>query len=223
MSAKDVLTLLNSIACQDVDTDKVTVLPLMCGTGKSTAISYLIRQTIINSWKNGEGLLIVTDRKDLMENYMNPQYDDNLLRFLKDYEDQVVIMTHNNFEEANELQRYKPVLIMTTQRYFRLSVSEINQYLKWAHGIRPLIIIDEFPELMTVVDLDDRKLAECESATYNAQRSIVADGEIISMPLMPNLEIAAVRRHFNIEQCGPASIRPSTCMEPPRMSCVIVT
>lgn len=77
MDAKDILQLINDIKSDPKRKKEITVLPIMCGSGKSTAISYLIRQTIENASVTGNGLLVVTDRIDRLEDYMHP-YDNSL-------------------------------------------------------------------------------------------------------------------------------------------------
>ena len=42
----DVLGMINAAVSDEEHLEQVTVLPLMCGSGKSTAISKLIKQTI---------------------------------------------------------------------------------------------------------------------------------------------------------------------------------
>ena len=163
MTAEDITQLINDITSDQKRVKEIAVLPIMCGSGKSTAISYLIRQTIENTSLTGNGLLVVTDSIDRLDDYMHP-HDNTLHSFLDEHDDQVCIMTHENIEKAHKTQYDKPVLMMTTQRYFRLTVAEINHYLKWNSGTRPLVIIDEFPELMTLVELDAKKLAECDAA-----------------------------------------------------------
>lgn len=170
MNAADIVQLINNIASDQEKREEIAVLPLMCGTGKSTAISYIIRQTIEEAERTGNGLLVVTDRKDRMADYMKP-HDDDLRSYLTDNQDKVVIMTHENVQEAHAIKNHVPVLMMTTQRYFRLTGEEIEEYLKWKEGRRTLIIIDECPELITVVDLDDKKLSDCEIALKNAFQS----------------------------------------------------
>lgn len=187
LDGKQVFEIIHSIATDLEHKDEITVLPLICGSGKSTAISYLIRQTIEESDETGNGLLVVTDRKDRMEDYMKP-YDDDLCAFLTQNQDKTVIMTHENVQEAHSKKNSVPVLMMTTQRYFHLSTEEIEEYLIWKGGRRTLIVIDERPELITTLDLDPRKLSECKVAIENAfQKEYMAK---------PTNELDATMRFF---------------------------
>ena len=207
MNAQDVVQLINDIRSNPQQDDKIHVLPLMCGTGKSTAISYLIRQTIEEVADTGNGLLVVTDRIDRMDDYMHP-YDPDLKNYLMNHEDQVCIMTSDNIEEANRVQRTVPVLMMTTQRYFRLFLTEINEYLKWKGGRRPLVIIDEYPELMTEVELDNRNLAECEAAIANTFQK--------KYRIPPTMEIQQVKDEFYRFIC---ELRAGVCGKRDNLHC----
>ncbi len=171
LDGKQVFEFLNQIAVDEEHQNEVTVLPFMCGSGKSTAISYKIRDVIEKAEATGEGLLIVTDRTDRMADYLHP-HDRELEAFLAEHEDQVTVMTHKNVGEAYSRQFYTPVLMMTTQRYFRLTVEEINKLLKWKQGRRPLILFDERPELVTIVTLDAKKLSDCLVAVNNSSRHL---------------------------------------------------
>lgn len=163
LDGNQVFEIIKQIASDQEHRDDVAVLPLMCGTGKSTAISYMIRHIIEQVEETGNGLLIVTDRKDRMSDYMHP-HDEDLARFLEENQRFVTMMTHETVEDAYARQNFTPVLMMTTQRYFRLSETEINNFLRWEKGPRPLILIDEKPELKTIVELDERNISDCISA-----------------------------------------------------------
>ncbi len=78
MSEMSVLDLINEVAADRDHIQDISVLPLMCGTGKSTAISYKIKETIEQAKETGHGLLIITDRVDRMDDYMHPYIPDLL-------------------------------------------------------------------------------------------------------------------------------------------------
>lgn len=148
-----VLELINQYAAADGE-HKAYVLPLMCGTGKSSAISLKIRESI----ENNEGLLVVTDRKDRLKEYMEPKKNKELADYLKAHLEKVAIMKAENASEIRESHHKCPVLLMTTQRYFRLTVEEIKSFLIWDGGSRGLILIDEKPELFTTYRLSIAEL-----------------------------------------------------------------
>ena len=66
---KKVLTLINEAAKDKKH--KITVLPFMCGSGKSSAVSEKIAEAI----KKREGLLVVTDRVKRLHEYLKPWHD----------------------------------------------------------------------------------------------------------------------------------------------------
>ena len=140
-----IANLIEKVAADENTKDKVSVLPLICGSGKSTAVSYLIKRVIERNDNNG--ILIVTDSLDRMKEYVTPdsKRDPELAAFLKDNRKKIVILeSGDNLPALINMQASKPVLIMTTQRYFKLGVDEIKEFLKWGEsGARPLILFDE--------------------------------------------------------------------------------
>ena len=158
-----VLELINKCAADEEYKDKVTVLPLMCGTGKSTAISYKIRECI----EENSGLLVVTDRKKRLEEYFDPR-DAELKQYLDKNKNKIALLVSGK-KLAVELKRMHscPILLMTTQRYFSLERDElIDKYLKWKNGQRSLIIFDEMPELYTDYKLDISSINQLDSVLY---------------------------------------------------------
>lgn len=133
------------VAADQATQDKVSVLPLICGAGKSTAISYLIKRVIERD--DNTGILIVTDSVERMKEYTTPdsKRDPELAAFLKANANKIVTLTSGeHLPMLLHMQESKPVLIMTTQRYFNLSVEEIRAFLTWGNnGTRPLILFDE--------------------------------------------------------------------------------
>lgn len=137
----------------------VSVLPLMCGTGKSTSISYLIKEAI----EKNEGLLVMTDRTHRLEHgYLNPR-DTDLKAFLDEHRDKITVLKQGTREEAFKTKFDTPVLLMTTQRYFSASRDFIiREYLTWKEGTRKTVIIDEKPELYTQQTLNLESLNRFE-------------------------------------------------------------
>lgn len=131
----------------------VSLLPIMCGSGKSTAIAYLIKDTIehLNDDNNG-GILILTDRKELLSQYTDPG-DEELKKYISSNKDKIAIWTYDTGLKKNDIQNC-PVLLTTTQRYFMHQKEEIASiFLKWKNGTRKTIIFDEQPFLYSEFDL----------------------------------------------------------------------
>lgn len=154
--AKDILTAIQHAAQDKEHADKVSVLSIPCGSGKSTALTRLIGKVLEHN--DGEGLIIVTDSVDRMKEYWkpgtrNPAFDDVLLAFIKRHEEQVAVMNRNNYDSMRRQQWHKPVAVLTTQRYFGWTQERVKELLRWEGGTRPLIIFDEAPYLSVERDV----------------------------------------------------------------------
>ena len=154
--ANDILSAIQHAAQDKEYADKVSVLSIPCGSGKSTALTRLISEVLERN--DGEGLIIVTDSVDRMKEYWkpdtrNPAFDDVLLAFIKRHEDQVAVMNRDNYDSMRRQQWHKPVVVLTTQRYFSWSSERVKELLRWDGGTRPLIIFDEAPYLSVERDV----------------------------------------------------------------------
>lgn len=147
--------------------DRIHVMPLMCGSGKSSAISQIIDERIAahlsrqtDRWREivaipehahmatDYGLLVVTDVVDRAREYLKPgkqaQYANNLLS----HPDLVTLIESEHLGAGMARHKETPVLIITTQRYMRLQPDELEDFLIWDGGRRNLIIIDEQPQFV---------------------------------------------------------------------------
>lgn len=147
----------------------VTMMSLQCGMGKSTAISYVIRDVI--EYGDGEGILIATDSIERLKSYLTPRLDPELAEFLKAHEDQITLIESANKAEALQRMRTTPVLLMTTQRYFSMSVPEINDILAGSGIRRNAVIIDEKPIIKTVETVSRTDVNTVASALSDGLRS----------------------------------------------------
>lgn len=157
----------------DTDTaDKVSVLPLVCGSGKSTSITLLIKQVIerVKKEQDNRGLLVVTDSNKRLdelwnENTDNPLLGEDVRAFIKEHKNDVTVMKAETYDKAIRTANKCPVLVMTTQRFFNvLTKDEIIQFLSWQnHGVRPLILFDEEPYLNEVCDLTPKTVNDIDT------------------------------------------------------------
>lgn len=141
--------------------DKVSVLCLPCGAGKSTALTKLIYDVIQRD--DGQGLIIVTDSVERMQKYWekdsrNPHFDELLLRFISAHQQAVAVVTSDNIRTAMAQQHYAPVVVVSTQRYFSWHKEDVQRLLQWEGGTRPLIIFDEMPYLSQIHDVTPETL-----------------------------------------------------------------
>lgn len=124
---------------------KTVLCPFMCGSGKSTAISHLIKNTILNveSGKCMNGLIVITDLIERMDKYLAPT-DVELKQFLSEHSEKISIITSSNVHSEMQRLRHCPVVLLTTQRYLSYSLNDIKRYLDiWDGGKRTVAIIDE--------------------------------------------------------------------------------
>ncbi len=166
VEASSILDYINQVEADPETADKVSVLPLMCGSGKSTAITLKIKEVI----ERGDGMLIVTDSNKRLEEIWNENTDSPLLgedvkAFIKAHKNDVTIMTKDTYANAVKCQWQHPVLAMTTQRFFNvLTKDEIQQLLKWKDkGTRSLILFDEEPYLNKIIDLTPKDVNEIDT------------------------------------------------------------
>lgn len=175
------------------DDGLVHTFPLMCGAGKSSAISQIIDDRIQIYLHNVEkqpneftgeehpfyegdyGLLIVTDDLNRARSYLTPGKQAYYCQHLLMRSDLVTLMEKDNKQIAQREHKQNPVLIMTTQRYFKLSLREIEEYLQWDQGRRNLIIFDEQPTLLQYVNITSSSLhgaagALADSITHQANQ-----------------------------------------------------
>ena len=167
-SAEDVLDLINDYA-EEKNTEKITVLPFMCGTGKSTAIRLYMKQIIdrvIDGGGFGDGAIIITDNIERMLDYLRP-HDDELYEFFQDYWNKIMVFTHDTPKEIWERQAECPILIMTTQRFTRLEHRKIKEYSKWEGGNRSVTLVDETPNFKQTFEWNDVDLDRIRSAIEN--------------------------------------------------------
>ena len=148
-------------AIERADEQSVTVAALMCGMGKSTYISERIAQTL--SSRTPEGMLIVTDEVQRMHSYLEP-HDAAVQTVIQRHKGKVVVMSQENADEAQRRSWNAPVLIISTQRYFRLTRKEIKQLLKWSAGQRELIMFDEKLYLIAHKTLTTKTFTDVEAA-----------------------------------------------------------
>ena len=121
---------------QQGSNDHLTVIPLRCGIGKSTYIQHRIFHTLQNP---KSGLIIVTDELDRLHEYVNADY-------LERNRDRIALLTSKTVHDELPTQQKKPILAMSTQRYFGLSREDIIGFTKWGKGCkRDTIIFDERP------------------------------------------------------------------------------
>lgn len=168
--ANDILSAIQAAAADEEQKDKVSVLSIPCGSGKSTALTKLIYDVIQRN--DSQGLIIVTDSVNRMNEYWkseteNPAFDDVLLHFIKRHQKDVAVINSITYDRLKTRQYYAPVVVLTTQRYFGWTRERIKELLRWEKGTRSLIVFDEAPYLSTERDIT----AETINAVASALRT----------------------------------------------------
>lgn len=120
------------------NTNKVTCFGARCGIGKSTMIHTLMHSCIANFRYEGrdvpQGLIVITDsikrleelsssNKDLAKKYWGEYFRDLGIEYhYEDFErNTIVLKSDEPFKKQMISQRYKPIVLLSTQRYFMLS------------------------------------------------------------------------------------------------------
>lgn len=117
----------------DRSTETITVFPARCGLGKSTFLKALLKSWLEDN--TDSGLIIITDNLTRL-NELNDETDRR-----------IAYLTSENKETEILRQAYCPVLLISTQRYFKMD--SIDQFIHYYdNGVaktRETIIFDESP------------------------------------------------------------------------------
>lgn len=178
----------------DTDTNFVSCASSRCGIGKSTFIQILIRACIYK--KNGLrenpiGLIIVTDSIKRLEDYVddnrfdNNEQDDGLKRFYLNNKENIAVMKAGlTFEEQFKSQLKKPVLLMSTQRYFMLGTKVLKSLHTFYHGkkrfLRSKIIFDEPPYFTQIAEINIKTLNDIDTALKDGLDDTVTEKDWIT-------------------------------------------
>jgi len=151
---RSILKLIDASAADEKHRRHPDLLCIPCGIGKSTAVSWRIRETLCRN--DGHGLIAITDDVKRLNGYLTPQ-DEKLKEYLTEHNKQITLMSAGNAAHAHQRQFLTPILLMTTQRFLSMSRDRFSQYLTWRGGDRPLILIDEYTPLreIAIISLAD--------------------------------------------------------------------
>lgn len=157
---------------ENTDTNKISVFPLPCGVGKSEYIKYLLADAL----QTGKGLIVVTDSVERLNDYVTNGQDDYLVEYLQRNLNKVSILTAETTSKEVPTLYYKPILLMTTQRYFSLEREEI---IKLTTGSikRSHIIFDEKVYLLESRKLTVKSLNDIATALREGLDNTVIDDD----------------------------------------------
>ncbi|MCI6496022.1 MAG: hypothetical protein MSA01_03055 [Anaeromassilibacillus sp.] len=127
----------------------VTVFPLPCGTGKSEYIRYLISDALIK----GYGLIVITDEIDRLNGYTKST-NEELQTYLEKNQDRIALLKSETISAEIKTVHKKPIILMSTQRYFGLDLPELKSF---THS-RKKIVFDEKPFIFEIEKITINKL-----------------------------------------------------------------
>ena len=162
--------LIDQAAADQETAEQVSVLGLTCGTGKSSAISLKIAETIHAVMEgSGEGLLIVSDTKAALKRYLSPDHMPKVKEFLRRNWRMISRLDEDTYPDEKDRFWACPVLLMTYSRYFSSDRNYIkNRYLRWGNGLsRTRIIMDEEPPILEHITIGNSAIAKVDAGIRN--------------------------------------------------------
>lgn len=182
------------------DTSKVTCFADRPGIGKSTFIKAFMHCCIGDFSYCGrhepQGLVVITDSIRRLEELSNGERDrKNAEKYwgevfsefgfdghYKDFENNVIVLNSDTpFIEQLIKQHYKPIVLLSTQRYFMLNEGIREQLFSFNYKKKPLkrdiVIFDECPYFFETVNINSVNLTKIESALYEGLSNEVKDKE----------------------------------------------
>ncbi len=185
------------------DTNKVTCFSPRCGIGKSTFIHTFIHCCIGDFFFMGrhepQGLVVVTDSIKRLEELSNSNKNRAdvekswgevlegwgiLENHYKEFEKNVIVLRSDEpFKEQLIKQHYRPIVLLSTQRYFMLAESTRKQLFSFTYNSKPMkrdiVIFDECPQFFETVSINSVNLTKIESALYEGLSDEVKDKEFV--------------------------------------------
>lgn len=142
-----------------------------CGIGKSTLIKATLNHLVNDSTYWGianrdklledDGAIVVTDKLDRLEEIATyPGLEDRcyFMKYDKDDESTYKSNRIDFLEQLKEQFKY-PIVLVSTQKYFKMTETERKQLYKWKNGDRKIKLIDEKPYLISTTVIDEAYLS----------------------------------------------------------------
>lgn len=156
---------------------KIEVNYNRCGMGKSTIIKAVLNQLVNNYgfWGElprenqldqfGHGAIVITDRLERLEEISNYRIDNDkglydrcyLMKYEKD-DDELHKNNRKEFLEQLQEQYKYPIVLLSTQKYFKMEASDREVLYKWKNGERKILICDEKPPIISTEIIDEKYL-----------------------------------------------------------------
>ncbi|MPL98139.1 hypothetical protein SDC9_44339 [bioreactor metagenome] len=180
-----------NLIMSDIDTSVVTVSTGRCGIGKSKIVRSLISYFTQDDYYQFRGasncipMIIVTDMLERLYDYQKDLEsipEDKVLYYESHKKHCTYISSNNSMPLAQQLAEsvYKPVVLLTTQRYFEMPDEQREILFTYRAGKPPdqkaykreIVIMDERPYFYNRVDIKVNNLNDCDTALH---RGILRD------------------------------------------------
>ena len=182
------------------NTKKVTCFSERCGIGKSTMIHTLMHCCIgdfrYERRHEPQGLVVVTDSMKRLEELSSSEKDSveaekfwgeyfedyGFDNHYKEFKNNIIVLRSDEpFKEQLIKQHYRPIVLLSTQRYFMLNKNTREQLFTFTYNgktlKRDIVIFDECPQFSEIVTIDSDNLTRIESALYKGLSNEVKDKE----------------------------------------------
>lgn len=169
---------ITDLVYNDKKEDKVNVYVARCGMGKSVIIKALLnnlandytyigaepkRKDVLSKY----GAIVITDNLERLENIKSAKgLEDRCYLIKSDSLEEIELERRKEFHEKVREQFAFPVLLITTQKYFKMSEEERQFMYTWAEGKREVAFIDEKPMLTSEITIDEKFLSEISVALH---------------------------------------------------------
>lgn len=177
------------VVTQNNDTTKVTCFAARPGVGKSTFINTFMHCCLgdksLDRRHEPQGLVVVTDsikrleelsdserdRKEAEDYWGEYFYDLCIDYHYKDFERNVIVLhAGESLKEQLSKQYYKPIVLLSTQRYFMMSEKireQLFQFNYYGNKLkRDIVIFDECPYFSETINITSVNLTRIEAALY---------------------------------------------------------
>lgn len=182
------------------DTNKITALAMRCGIGKSTLIRIFMHCCLADCnyelRKHPQGMIVVTDIIKRLESLTDMEQDKldgerywgdffkdfGIKELYEEFERSIIVLNSTeDFKDQLIRQKYKPIVLLSTQRYFMMSEAVREQLFTFTHNgenlKRDIVIFDEAPYFSEMATIDSNNLTKIEAALYEGLSNEVKDKE----------------------------------------------
>lgn len=168
---------LTDLFYNDKNKDIVNVITARCGMGKTELIKVLL-DNLVNSYTwfgktpsreyilEEYGAIVITDSIERLEDISKVEGIEDRCYLMKFDNDDIEINCRKTFNEKIKEQFKFPILLMTTQKYFKMSAKEREFMYTWAKGTREVCLMDEKPILYNETIVDEKFLSEIRIALH---------------------------------------------------------